>query len=131
MKFPYVNYGGYFTPTIPVTLSIGDRCIVTEALVDSGAASCIFDAQFAEALGIDDIEEDGKPAEFQGISGDILRGYRHEVTLEVGGRKFHDIEIAFSRDMPDNVVNILGQEGFFAICPIKFTYSKKEIDIMV
>lgn len=117
-------------PIIPVILSRGDRCIVTEALVDSGAASCIFDAQFAGALGIDDIEQDGIQIKFEGVSGHLLIGYRHTITLEIGGRKFVHISIAFSHDMPDNAVNILGQMGFFEICPIKFSYQKKEIDVM-
>jgi hypothetical protein len=42
-------------PVIPVTLMRGDRAIAVEALVDSGAASCIFDAQLASALGIADL----------------------------------------------------------------------------
>lgn len=56
MKFPYEQIGSYHMPVIPVTISVGERCIVTEALIDSGAASCIFDAQIAEAIGILDIE---------------------------------------------------------------------------
>jgi len=117
-------------PVIPVTLSLYDRCIVTEALVDSGAASCIFDAQLAELIGIDDIEDGGTEVQFQGISGDVLSGFCHKVTLEIGGNRFANTEIAFSHEMPDNAVNILGQMGFFEICPIKFTYANKEIDVM-
>ncbi len=115
-------------PIIPVTLNRGESYIVTEALIDSGAASCIFDAQFAEALGIMEIE-DGVKTIFEGVSGHILIGFRHNVTLLVGGRRFHNVHIAFSHDMPDNAVNILGQQGFFELFPIKFTLSKKEIDI--
>lgn len=129
MKFPYARYGHVFMPVIPVTVSWGDKCVVTEALVDSGAASSIFDAQFAELLGIDAIE-DGERMEFEGVSGHRLVGYQHDVTLEIGGRKFSNLAVAFSRGMPDNAVNILGQQGFFEICPIKFTYRIKEIDIM-
>lgn len=130
MKFPYARYQQYYMPIIPVTVSRGDRCIVTEALVDSGAASSIFDAQFAAALGIASLEENGIEVEFEGVSGHRLVGYQHDVTLEVGGIKFPNVSIAFSRHMPENAVNILGQQGFFEICPIKFTYRVKEIDIM-
>ena len=117
-------------PIIPVTLSLGDSCIVTEALIDSGAASCIFDAQFAETIGIPDVEEKGTQVEFEGISGHRIIGFQHDVTLEVGGNRFHKISIAFCREMPDNAVNILGQKGFFELFPIKFTLRKREIDIM-
>lgn len=131
MKFPYARVGTYYMPIMPVTLLRDDWCVVTEALVDSGAASCIFDAQFARALGIDDVKQDGIEVEFEGVSGHTLRGYRHSITLQVGGHSIASVSVAFSEDMPDNAVNILGQEGFFEICPIKFTLRKKEIDIML
>lgn len=130
MKFPYVDRGfGSPVPIIPVTVSKGDSCIVTEALVDSGASRSIFDAQFAEALGIPDLESGIKEV-FEGVSGSELVGYRHDVSLNVGGNVFGRVSIAFSRDMPDNAMNILGQLDFFELCPIKFTFRKKEIDIM-
>ena len=130
MKFPYVHLGDSDMPIIPVTLNLGENYIVTEALVDSGAASCIFDAQFAEVLGITDLVENGQEIVFEGISGHTLTGYCHDVTLIIGGYQCPRIRIAFSRDMPDNAVNILGQQGFFELFPIKFTYGKKEIDVM-
>ncbi len=66
---------------------------------------------------------------FEGASGHRLVGYRHGVTLDVGGHRFPDIPVAFSEDMPDNAVNILGQRGFFDLFPITFTLRKKEIDL--
>lgn len=129
MKFPYVNDWGFFMPIIPVTLRRGESSVRAEALVDSGAASCIFNAQFATALGIVDIEA-GAQVQFQGISGGPLNGFVHTVTLEIGGNRFHDVDIAFSREMPDNAVNILGQEGFFELFPVKFTLRKQEIELM-
>jgi hypothetical protein len=129
MKFPYIRIDDYFMPVIPLIVEYGSTRMATEALVDSGAASCIFDAQFADLLGIDDLES-GRKKIFEGVSGDQLIGYVHEVTLEIGGNLLPKISVAFSRDMPDNAVNILGQQGFFEICPIKFTYRLKEIDIM-
>jgi Aspartyl protease len=130
MKFPYARYRDYFMPIIPIRLRLGEIRMATEALVDSGAASSIFDAQFAEALGIEDLEQNGVRVEFEGVSGHRLIGYQHDVTLEVGGHSFPNVTIAFSHDMPDNATNILGQQGFFDICPIKFTYRKKEIEVM-
>ena len=131
MKFPYAQYGDSYMPVIPVTVSRGEHCFVTEALVDSGAASCVFDAQIAGLLGIEDLEKEGIRLEFEGVSGHRVSGYQHNVTLEVGGNRFHEVPIAFTRDMPDNAVNILGQQGFFEIFPIKFTYHIKEIDLMM
>jgi len=38
MKFPYVDRGySCSVPIIPVTISNAQQCVVTEALVDSGA----------------------------------------------------------------------------------------------
>ncbi len=72
-------------PVIPVTLSRGDRCIVTEALVDSGAASCIFDAQFARLVGI--VAEKGMSV----IPLELKAGRYIKVVLGIGrGRKTHD-----------------------------------------
>lgn len=129
MKFPYLRNAGYDAPIIPLTLRRGDLCIVTEALVDSGAASSVFDTQFARLLGIHAPEQDGRKVVFEGVSGHPIVGYRHDVTIEVGGHVYTKIPIAFTRDMPDNAVNILGQEGFFELFPITFTYSKREIDV--
>jgi hypothetical protein len=131
MKFPYAQYGSYYMPIIPVTLGRGDSCVVTEALVDSGAARCIFDAQLAAMLGIPNVTDGADPIVFEGVTGDTFVGYEHSVSLTVGGQPIHDVQIAFAPQMPDNAVNILGQQGFFDICPIKFTLTKREIDVML
>ena len=84
MKFPYVYRGYGYMPVIPVTVINGDHCLVTEALVDSGAARSIFDVQIGEAIGITDIES-GDVVLFEGVSGHKLAGFCHEITLVVGG----------------------------------------------
>jgi len=129
MKFPYVDRGySCLVPIIPVTVSNADQCVACEALVDSGAGRSIFNAQLADAIGIFDVES-GIKEQFEGVSGRFLFGYRHDVDLIVGGNRFANVSIAFSRDMPDNATNILGQLDFFDLFPIKFTYSKREIEI--
>jgi len=95
----------------------------------SGAGRSIFDAQLAQAVGVIDIES-GTKEQFEGVSGHFLFGYRHDVDLIVGGNLFANVSIAFSRDMPDNATNILGQLDFFDLFPIKFTFRKKEIELM-
>lgn len=116
-------------PIIPVTLSREDFCVVTEGLVDSGATNCLFDARLARELGIPELEQ-GKKLVFEGVSGDCFTGYLHDVTLEIGGSRFHNVPVAFSREMPDNAVGLLGQRGFFQLFPITFRYALKEIEIM-
>lgn len=116
-------------PIIPVTVSLGRRFVVTEALVDSGAGRSIFDAQFARELGIA-VVESGKRAHFEGVTGHRLTAYCHDVTLIIGGNDFSHVCVAFCDDMPDNAMNILGQEDFFSMFPIKFTFRKKEVTLM-
>lgn len=115
-------------PVIPITLGRGDRYVVTEALIDSGSANSIFNAQFAKALGISNIQT-GARMVFEGISGHRIAGHRHSVNLIVGGKRIPHVMIAFSDTLPDNSVNILGQEGFFDVFSITFNYRKKEIDV--
>ena len=128
MKFPYTRYRGCFMPIVPLMVSRGEQRFLIEALIDSGAASSIFDAQIADLLGIENIE-DGIRCAFEGISGHPVVGYQHDVTLEVGENRFHAVPIVFTRDMPDNAVNILGEQEFFELFPITFDYQKKEIII--
>lgn len=129
MIFPYVDRGYGFMPIIPVTLMKGGCFITVEALVDSGAGRSVFDAELAETLGIPRVE-DGLAQTFEGVTGHRLTGYCHDITLIVGGSHFHDITVTFSYDMPDNAVNILGQEDFFDLFPIKFTHRKRELEFM-
>ena len=70
-------------PVIPVEIIYGDRAVPYEALVDSGADFCIFDAQIADILGIDVFR--GEEKEVFGITGVQERYYVHGVTLKVGG----------------------------------------------
>lgn len=131
MKFPYLSVGSYHMPIIPVTIRNGDSCVATEALVDSGAAGSLFDAQFAQVLGVRSLKDGGEQMLFEGVSGHTLLGYRYEVTLEVGRHQFERVPIAFTAEMPDNAVNILGQRGFFELLPIAFSYGKREIEILL
>ncbi len=130
MKFEYPKIEGFYQPIIPVTLRRHELMIGAQALVDSGAHRSIFDAQYAEHLGIDDVTS-GIETQFSGITGDRLVGYQHDVTLEIGGNRFGPLSIAFSYDIPPGQwYDILGQEDFFTLFPIKFSRSKKQIHLM-
>jgi len=129
MKFPYAKINGKFQPIIPIDLRANELEVRTVALVDSGADASLFHADFAAELGIESIEE-GEYMEFNGISGAPLRAYHHEIRLVVGGHEFADFGIAFSNDISPDSFNILGQADFFALFPVKFTYRKREINLM-
>ena len=128
MKFDYVKIRGTFQPVIPITLHRGGVSTTTDALVDSGATASIFHCDYAEDLGIDDLES-GEQMPFHGIKGDPLIAYAHEVSIEVGGNQLGTIQLAFSDELSPESLNILGQRDFFALFPIKFTFSKHEINL--
>ena len=131
MKFPYANIDGLIRPIIPLVLHRGNLSTTTDALVDSGADRSIFHAEYANDIGIETIE-DGAEAFFFGISGAPLKAFCHDVTLQVGGsgNLFHNFTIAFSHELSPDSFNILGQSDFFALFPIKFTYTKEEVNLM-
>ena len=98
-------------------------------LVDSGASRSFFDAEYAAGLGIDDLES-GESEDFTGITGHSIRGYRHTITMVVGGIPI-EIGMYFCPEFHADVFNgILGQEDFFDLCPIKFTRRKRKIELM-
>jgi len=67
MKFRYKKYGPYLRPVIPIKLKHNNHFIWYEALVDSGADLCIFDAEIGGILGIR--IEKGKKELVSGIAG--------------------------------------------------------------
>lgn len=86
-----------------------------EALVDSGAADCMFPEDVAGAIGIKDITT-GKKDERTGIGGrqDV---WLHPIILYVGEHAL-SIQAAFSRTLP--VGGILGMQGFFEHFKVTF-----------
>lgn len=116
MKFRYkriasdVDPAGYTQhPLIQVTLRYGSRAVDLRALIDSGAADCLFHKSIGEALGID--VESGKPKNYTGIARQSVVGYVHEIGLRVQGMsEWVTIQAAF---IDDQVIPLLGQEGFF------------------
>lgn len=116
MKFRYkkiasdVDPAGYtLHPLIQVSLRYGHRAVDLRALIDSGAADCLFHRSIGEALGID--VESGKPKDYTGIARQSVVGYVHQIELRVQGMsEWVKIQAAF---IDDQVIPLLGQEGFF------------------
>ena len=90
MKFRYkrvpsdVDPAGYSTqPYIQVTLRHKNKALNLRALIDSGAADCIFHKSVGAALGID--IEAGEPKTYTGLANQSVVGYVHPVSLQVQG----------------------------------------------
>ena len=114
-------------PIIPIRLTHKDKTIKYDALIDSGADFCIFDAQIGEILGID--IKSGLEVGFGGIQN--LRGssaFVHDVSLIIGGWNY-ETAVGFSYDVAKHGFGILGQKGFFDIFSVRFDYSKEEIEL--
>src|SRR2546426_5808083 len=67
---------------IPTELRVGNQRVELIARLDTGAAYCIFERRYAEALGLD--VESGRPQRFRTMSGSFV-AYEHEVTLHTLG----------------------------------------------
>lgn len=127
MKFRYKRYGPEIVrPVIPINITYGNRSVFYEALVDSGADSCIFDAEIGELLGIDLLS--GHPETVGGITGVVETYYIHQVTLTVDGRS-HRVEVGFLQNIARLGYGVLGQKGFFDIFVVTFDYVKEELEL--
>ena len=127
MKFYYKKYGaGVVRPVIPVEIIANGRKVRYEALIDSGADECIFDAQLAEILGIN--FRKGEKRMVGGITGVEEQYYLHRVTLSVGGWG-NEIRVGFMPNMPEFGYGVLGQRGFFENFVVIFDYALMTIEL--
>ena len=113
-------------PVIPICLIKEEKKVRYFAIIDSGADLCIFHAQIGELIGI--VVESGKLLQFNGISGEQLTAYFHDIKIEVGGYDF-DCYAGFSRDIDNLPYGLLGQLGFFDLFNVLFDYKKERIEL--
>lgn len=107
--FPYQrNSAGDSFPVIDLFVSGINHTTRIFALIDSGATVSIFREDVAKQLGID--IEKGKIIHLGGVGGRI-KGYLHEVKIEVAGKNFV-CPIVFSREYTVSF-NLLGRDAVF------------------
>ena len=85
-----------------------------DALIDSGASSCLFHASIGRAIGLE--IEKGQRMQTLGVSGDATM-YLHEVALSVPGGVVVT-QAGFSDQLP--IAGLLGMLGFFEHFKITF-----------
>lgn len=118
-SFPYrADAKGKTFPMVPLRLGFPKKKDFF-ALVDSGATVSIFRSEVAEALGV--TIEDGKEIFLGGVGGHI-RGYIHNMNIEVAGKSFV-CPIVFSREYSVSF-NLLGRDEFFTQFTITFEEKK-------
>ena len=116
-KYHY-NGEGYF-PVIPFYVSARGKQLKLQALIDSGATISVFKDEVAEQLEIE--IENGKEIYLGGVGGRI-KGYIHELRLEIAGKKLI-CPVVFSREYLVSF-NLLGREAFFKQFRIIFEENK-------
>ena len=132
MKFPFVelkrNPSPAFPkatttlqPQIPVILRNNNKKFLIRALVDSGAACCIFPQNLCLGLGID--VEKGPTQRIGGLGGKIIVAHFHHVTLELGSHAWRAY-VGFSPDTL-GTSSLLGLKGFFSEFKVTFDYSSR------
>lgn len=125
--FPYRrdNQGKYYPIVGEIKLGYKQKVVEALALVDSGATISIFKAEIADLLGID--IESGKETYLGGVGGRI-KGYIHNVELEVAGKKF-ECPMVFSREYTVSF-SLLGRQGFFEEFDILFEERKGRVQLI-
>lgn len=132
LKFPLPERSEFFghsilRPVIPMRIKVGMNEIQYQALVDSGADFCIFDAEVGEMLGLD--VRAGSELRFSGVQGYFSsRAYLHPVTLVIGGHPYQ-ATVGFSYDIGRQGSGIFGQKGFFDQFAVKFEFPKESIEL--
>lgn len=95
-------------------------------LIDSGADGIILNAEFAPVLGLD--MNAGKSRSYQGIGGEPILGYDHEVTIRLRDDKNeYRVEVTFLPGL--KTACLLGQSGFFENYKISFEYQKGRFEL--
>jgi len=95
------------------------------ALVDSGAADCVFPASVAELLRID--IRSGQRQTFHGFDLSLVQGYVHRVQVQVAGfTHWMAIDAVF---LESEGMSILGQRGFFEHYQVIFERWARQFEI--
>lgn len=127
MKFPYVRFGPFYRPVIPVTFLHKDLRFPYQALVDTGADVSVVHGEIAAQLDLD--LKSGKPFHFAGISSRGI-GYIHHINLDIGGTILKHVPIVFSSDISPRGYGVLGHEELFDKTRLIFEYAKRQLEIV-
>lgn len=122
--FPYKRIDGRIRPIVPIELRHEQQTIRYEVLVDSGADTCVFPGDIGRAIGLD--IESGEKFELGGVTGKLVVGYIHTVTLKIGNHSFR-IKAGFMDTMRDDAFGMAGQKGLFDHFAIKFDYPERKL----
>ncbi len=124
MELPYREISRILRPIIQVRFHYRQIFVIDEALIDSGADWCIFDAGLLEILKL----PVARKATFQGIGREKLTGFKSKVSLVVADKDL-EIDVIFSKDLGPFSYGVLGQKGFFDNFRVCFDKQNKIVDV--
>lgn len=125
LKIPYKKYpdslspaGFYYVASLPINIGLSvknsPRSKRFDAIIDSGASSCVFHASIGRAIGLE--IEKGLAALTQGFAGPT-KLYLHDISLFVPGGMVAT-RAGFSDELP--IAGLLGMVGFFESFRVTF-----------
>src|SRR4030042_2817928 len=125
MVFNYQELAsGISRPIIPVRLHFKKVFVLMEAIIDSGADWCIFDAGLLEIFKL----PLGARTKFFSVSPEPLYGFKSKINLSIAGKDFKT-EVVFSSELGRHSYGILVQKGFFDNFKVCFDKSRNQIEI--
>jgi len=130
MKFRYKKYGpNLLRPVIPVEIINKETgaSVRYEALIDSGADTCIFDAEISDILGFESSK--CKMGKVTGITGTVETIFSCPIILKVGGAIAYETIANFLVSIAKNGYGVVGQQGFFDKFVVKFDLPSGDIEI--
>jgi hypothetical protein len=130
-RLPYKKYpapgGFYYAASIPAFIAVpgknSPRSKRFDAIIDSGAASCLFHAAIGRALGLD--IENGDLEYTQGVAGQS-KVYLFDIALNVVGETILT-RAGFSDELP--IAGLLGMRGFFENFRITFDPASLHVEL--
>lgn len=126
MKFPYLQYGDFYRPIVPVTFVVGDQSLTYQALVDTGADYSVVDRELGVELGIQ--FDKALPVEVAGIAGSAP-GSIVLVDLHISTMNFTRVPVIFV-ELGTRSFGILGHAGLFDRFRLTVEFAKREFQIV-
>jgi hypothetical protein len=125
MRFSYALLpGGHLRPIIPVRITVGNRWINYELLVNSSADNCILNAELARHLGLD--VRRGEEATMLDAAGQLQTIYFHRVQMSIGPHSY-GARVAFTEtDVP---YGLGGQGGLFSEFYVSFDHQAQALEL--
>lgn len=93
---------------LSVKLGVGEASARFLAYVDTGAARCLFQSEYAEILGLE--LKTGEQLQFSAAGGGTIDAYGHTVILEVLDQRVESV--VYFTDHPGFRRNVLGRQGW-------------------